>query len=181
MIPFAVVGSERNVIIDGKSVRGRKNRWGVVNVEDEKHCEFVYLRNFLTRYVLPIAVILLGSADVPRPLQNTPAGSYRNHGSDPLRGVPFKTVARAQRADQPPASPGCLSITVFSYSPCEKIRYPPSWLVPAAPKRSFGLLPLYVRAVREAVFTSVSGCHCASTLLWTYYHIFLSRIPVEIV
>ncbi|OBZ69188.1 Septin spn2 [Grifola frondosa] len=49
MIPFAVVGSERTVIIDGKSVRGRKNRWGVVNVEDERHCEFVYLRNFLTR------------------------------------------------------------------------------------------------------------------------------------
>ena len=53
MIPFAVVGSERTVIIDGKPVRGRKNRWGVVNVEDERHCEFVYLRNFLTRYVLP--------------------------------------------------------------------------------------------------------------------------------
>ena len=53
MIPFAVVGSERTVIIDGKPVRGRKNRWGVVNVEDERHCEFVYLRNFLTRYVPP--------------------------------------------------------------------------------------------------------------------------------
>jgi septin 3/9/12 len=50
MIPFAVVGSERNVIIGGKAVRGRKNRWGVVNVEDETHCEFVSLRNFLTRY-----------------------------------------------------------------------------------------------------------------------------------
>jgi len=49
MIPFAVVGSERTVVIDGKNVRGRKNRWGVINVEDEKHCEFVYLRNFLTR------------------------------------------------------------------------------------------------------------------------------------
>jgi septin 3/9/12 len=49
MIPFAVVGSERNVIIDGKSVRGRKNRWGVVNVESEQHCEFMHLRNFLTR------------------------------------------------------------------------------------------------------------------------------------
>jgi len=49
MIPFAVVGSERNVIIDGKTVRGRKNRWGVINVEDERHCEFNYLRNFLTR------------------------------------------------------------------------------------------------------------------------------------
>ncbi|MBW0506094.1 hypothetical protein O181_045809 [Austropuccinia psidii MF-1] len=49
MIPFAVVGSERNVIIDGKPVRGRKNRWGVINVENEEHCEFNYLRNFLTR------------------------------------------------------------------------------------------------------------------------------------
>jgi len=49
IIPFAVVGSERNVIIDGKPVRGRKNRWGVINVEDENHCEFVHLRNFLTR------------------------------------------------------------------------------------------------------------------------------------
>lgn len=52
MIPFAVVGSERNVIIDGKPVRGRKNRWGVINVENEAHCEFNYLRNFLTRYVV---------------------------------------------------------------------------------------------------------------------------------
>ncbi|KDQ61076.1 hypothetical protein JAAARDRAFT_125275 [Jaapia argillacea MUCL 33604] len=49
MIPFAVVGSERNVIIGGKTVRGRKNRWGVVNVEDREHCEFVQLRDFLTR------------------------------------------------------------------------------------------------------------------------------------
>ncbi|KAI8982895.1 septin ring protein [Trametes punicea] len=49
MIPFAVVGSERTVIVDGKPVRGRKNRWGVVNVEDERHCEFVHLRNFMTR------------------------------------------------------------------------------------------------------------------------------------
>src|ERR1700761_5657573 len=49
MVPFAVVGSDRNVVIEGKQVRGRKNRWGVINVEDERHCEFVYLRNFLLR------------------------------------------------------------------------------------------------------------------------------------
>lgn len=49
MLPFAIVGSEKSVVIDGKPVRGRKNRWGVINVEDERHCEFVYLRNFLTR------------------------------------------------------------------------------------------------------------------------------------
>ncbi|KAM3580147.1 cell division control protein [Umbelopsis sp. WA50703] len=49
LIPFAVVGSERNVVVDGKAVRGRKNRYGVINVENEEHCEFVHLRNFLTR------------------------------------------------------------------------------------------------------------------------------------
>ncbi|KAI8982973.1 Septin-domain-containing protein [Pilobolus umbonatus] len=49
LLPFAIIGSERNVIINGKSVRGRKNRYGVINVENEDHCEFIYLRNFLTR------------------------------------------------------------------------------------------------------------------------------------
>jgi len=49
IIPFAVVGSANNLIIDGKSVRGRRNRWGVVNVEDVNHCEFMHLRNFLLR------------------------------------------------------------------------------------------------------------------------------------
>ncbi|KAK4101108.1 cell division/GTP binding protein [Parathielavia hyrcaniae] len=49
MIPFAVVGSEKSIIVNGKQVRGRQNRWGVINVEDENHCEFVYLRNFLLR------------------------------------------------------------------------------------------------------------------------------------
>ncbi len=48
-IPFAVVGSEKSIVINGKQVRGRQNRWGVINVEDESHCEFVSLRNFLTR------------------------------------------------------------------------------------------------------------------------------------
>lgn len=49
LIPFAVVGSERNVIVDGKPVRGRKNKWGIINVENEQHCDFNYLRNFLMR------------------------------------------------------------------------------------------------------------------------------------
>lgn len=64
MIPFAVVGSERSVIIDGKTVRGRKTRWGVINVEDEKHCEFVYLRNFLTRYVDASEAVMVLLADL---------------------------------------------------------------------------------------------------------------------
>ena len=49
LIPFAVVGSEKSIVVGGRQVRGRQNRWGVINVEDESHCEFVALRNFLTR------------------------------------------------------------------------------------------------------------------------------------
>ena len=52
MIPFAVVGSNRSIVIDGRPVRVRRNKWGVINVENEQHCEFNYLRNFLTRYVM---------------------------------------------------------------------------------------------------------------------------------
>ncbi|KAL0263491.1 cell division control protein [Diplodia seriata] len=48
-IPFAVVGSEKTIVVGGQQVRGRQNRWGVINVEDETHCEFVALRDFLTR------------------------------------------------------------------------------------------------------------------------------------
>lgn len=49
LIPFAVVGSERNVVVEGKAVRGRRTRFGIVNVENEDHCEFTQLRNFLLR------------------------------------------------------------------------------------------------------------------------------------
>jgi len=31
MIPFAVVGSERNIIVDNKPVRGRRHAWGLIN------------------------------------------------------------------------------------------------------------------------------------------------------
>jgi septin 3/9/12 len=30
-------------------VRARANKWGVINIENEDHCEFVHLRDFLTR------------------------------------------------------------------------------------------------------------------------------------
>lgn len=42
-------------------MRGRKTRWGVVNVENEQHCDFNYLRNFLTRYVALRCVALLST------------------------------------------------------------------------------------------------------------------------
>ena len=120
MIPFAVVGSERTVIIDGKPVRGRKNRWGVVNVEDERHCEFVYLRNFLTRYVPFLYPALRCTIFMPcLRVQDTPPGPHRDDGADPLRGVPVKTAPRAQGADQrAPVRRGAVNGAARAKCPC---------------------------------------------------------------
>jgi septin 3/9/12 len=41
ILPFAVVGSEKTANINGKQVQARQNKWGIINIEDEKHCEFV--------------------------------------------------------------------------------------------------------------------------------------------
>ncbi|CAL1695256.1 unnamed protein product [Somion occarium] len=49
-IPFAVVGSDRLVTTpDGRKVRGRAYPWGVVEVDNEDHCDFVKLRQMLVR------------------------------------------------------------------------------------------------------------------------------------
>jgi septin 7 len=47
--PFAVVGSNTVIEIDGKKVRGRKYPWGTVVVENMEHCDFVALRNMVVR------------------------------------------------------------------------------------------------------------------------------------
>ncbi|KAI9105620.1 Septin-domain-containing protein [Phlyctochytrium arcticum] len=48
-MPFAVIGSDNFIDIGGKKVRGRTYRWGTVEVENEKHCDFVHLRELLIR------------------------------------------------------------------------------------------------------------------------------------
>lgn len=41
---------EKHELTSGsRNVPARQTRWGTINVEDERHCEFVYLRDFLTR------------------------------------------------------------------------------------------------------------------------------------
>ncbi|KAJ3046083.1 hypothetical protein HDV00_003833 [Rhizophlyctis rosea] len=48
-IPFAIVGSDKEVEVNGKKVRGRKYPWGVIEVDNEEHCDFVKLRQMLIR------------------------------------------------------------------------------------------------------------------------------------
>lgn len=50
LMPFAVIGAEEEVeAAPGTFVRGRKYPWGVVEVENERHCDFKKLRSLLLR------------------------------------------------------------------------------------------------------------------------------------
>jgi len=48
-VPFAVVGSNTVLDINGKKARGRKYPWGVAEVENLEHCDFIALRDMLIR------------------------------------------------------------------------------------------------------------------------------------
>ena len=47
MMPFAIVGSEDEVEIDGQPVRARIYPWGIVEVDNPKHSDFSRLRGAL--------------------------------------------------------------------------------------------------------------------------------------
>ncbi|KAM9058303.1 septin-14 isoform 3-T3 [Megaptera novaeangliae] len=47
LLPFAVVGSMDEVKVGKRMVRGRQYPWGVLQVENEDHCDFVKLRDVL--------------------------------------------------------------------------------------------------------------------------------------
>ncbi|XP_047495683.1 septin-4-like isoform X1 [Penaeus chinensis] len=46
-IPFAVIGSNCVIEVAGKKMRGRQYPWGIVEVENPAHCDFVKLRTML--------------------------------------------------------------------------------------------------------------------------------------
>ncbi|XP_067322946.1 septin-10 isoform X3 [Anolis sagrei] len=46
-LPFAVVGSMEEIKIGNKTVKARQYPWGIVQVENEHHCDFVKLREML--------------------------------------------------------------------------------------------------------------------------------------
>uniref|UniRef100_A0A8C7M8V8 Septin n=1 Tax=Oncorhynchus kisutch TaxID=8019 RepID=A0A8C7M8V8_ONCKI len=46
-LPFAVVGSTEEMMVGNKMVKARQYPWGVVQVENENHCDFVKLREML--------------------------------------------------------------------------------------------------------------------------------------
>lgn len=47
LLPFAIVGSEEEIMIDGEPVRGRRYPWGIVDVDNPDHSDFARLRSAL--------------------------------------------------------------------------------------------------------------------------------------
>ncbi|XP_022648454.1 septin-2-like isoform X2 [Varroa destructor] len=52
LMPFAVIGSRDLVRVGTKMVRARQYPWGVVQIENEAHCDFTRLRDAVLRYNL---------------------------------------------------------------------------------------------------------------------------------
>merc|ERR1712002_855257 len=50
-IPFAVCGANAMVEVGGKKVRGRQYPWGIVDVENPEHCDFIKLRSMLITHM----------------------------------------------------------------------------------------------------------------------------------
>lgn len=49
-LPFGVVGSNHVVEADGKIIHGRKYPWGIVDINDSEHCDFLLLKDVLIRF-----------------------------------------------------------------------------------------------------------------------------------
>lgn len=56
-IPFAVIGSNQLIEVKGKKIRGRLYPWGVVEVENPEHNDFLKLRTMLVWVSLAIKLI----------------------------------------------------------------------------------------------------------------------------
>jgi len=47
LLPFAIIGSEEEIMVNGRAVRGRQYPWGVVEVDNPQHSDFARLRSAL--------------------------------------------------------------------------------------------------------------------------------------
>lgn len=47
LIPFAVIGSEKEYNVNGQMIRGRQYPWGLAEVDNEDHCDFLRLKSAL--------------------------------------------------------------------------------------------------------------------------------------
>jgi cell division control protein 11 len=46
-MPFAIVGSEETIELEGRTVRARQYPWGIVEIDDPRHSDFLAIRSAL--------------------------------------------------------------------------------------------------------------------------------------
>jgi len=84
-IPFAVCGSNTTLEVRGRKVRGRLYPWGVVEVENPEHCDFVKLRTMLITHMQDLQEV-------------TQEVHYENYRSERLaKGAPPPTPVAASK------------------------------------------------------------------------------------
>lgn len=68
-MPFAIIGSEDEIEVDGQLVRARIYPWGIAEVDNPEHSDFSRLRSALLKsvfiYVSHSAYILLTNSIAP--------------------------------------------------------------------------------------------------------------------
>lgn len=78
-VPFAIVGSTEEVTKkNGEVTRGRQYPWGIIEVENEEHCDFVKLRQLLIR------------SHLEELREKTANVLYENYRTDKLSGMGIK-------------------------------------------------------------------------------------------
>lgn len=56
LLPFAIIGSEEEIMVGGTAVRGRRYPWGIVEVDNPEHSDFSRLRSALLLCVSAVCV-----------------------------------------------------------------------------------------------------------------------------
>ncbi|ESO97486.1 hypothetical protein LOTGIDRAFT_231639 [Lottia gigantea] len=86
-VPFAVIGANTVIEVKGRKVRGRMYPWGVVEVENPEHCDFIKLRTMLITHMQDLQEV-------------TQEIHYENYRAEKLAtGEPVKKSSRARRPD----------------------------------------------------------------------------------
>nr|KAG5713196.1 hypothetical protein BaRGS_007723 [Batillaria attramentaria] len=96
-VPFAVVGANSIIEVKGRKVRGRMYPWGVVEVENPDHCDFIKLRTMLITHM----------QDLQEVTQDTHYENYR--AAKMANGAPAAPPAAKQRTSTRPSQPENIS------------------------------------------------------------------------
>lgn len=84
-VPYAVIGSNTTVMANGRKVRGRQYPWGIVDIENPAHCDFIKLRTMLITFM----------QDLKEVTQDFHYENYRAQRLESPEGTPKETRKNA--------------------------------------------------------------------------------------